>query len=62
MFKGSVWLVIRNGNPEVAYNNPVLAEMARQNYIEENENVSEDDIEIKDIVVGHQNPKLNVLG
>ena len=50
-FAGSIWVLIQNGDPEIAYGNPVLAEMAKQNYSDESENVTESDAKIKDVVL-----------
>jgi|APHM01.1.fsa_nt_gi hypothetical protein len=49
-----------NGDPEIADGNPVLAEMAKQNYIDESEDVTESDVEIKDVVISEHNAKLNI--
>lgn len=46
-----------NGDPEIAYGNPVLAEMEKQNYTDESEDVTESDVEIKDVVLGEHNAK-----
>lgn len=48
-------LLIRNGSPEIAYRDPILTEMAKQRYVDESENVTESDVEIKDVVIGEHN-------
>ena len=35
----------------------MLAEMAKQNYSDESEDVTESDVEIKDVVLGEHNAK-----
>jgi hypothetical protein len=56
-FAGSIWLLIRNRNPEIAYRHPILAEMTKQSYIDESEDVTESDVEIRNVVISEHNAK-----